>query len=222
MDRNSRIWLILGIIIWLTTVPLLTGISESPVKTLGIIFIWLLFPLVYCFINKDWNGIGITKVNALKSVQGMLIVAIVYSVARNLLIVLVPGTIPYIAASAIQVAGLLKQGQFGNITGSFSQLFPLMLLMTFLAAASNELFYRGFLFTRLKQFMDWKLASLMAALLFGIYHYFNAGISGFIMGMVVSLISGGLMQKYNNIIAPALFHFLQYIITIMVFYYFVI
>lgn len=222
LDSRSSNWLIAGFIIWIITVPLLTGISDSPAKTMGIIVIWLLFPLLYGFMNRDWRSIGFTKENIWKPVQGVIIATIVYSVIRNLLITFVPGSIPYTAASAIQVAELLKQGQFGNITGSFSQLFPLMLFMTFLAAISNELFYRGFLFTRLRHLSDWRLAAVMSALMFGIYHYFNAGISGFIMGVIVSLVSGVLMQKYNNIIAPALFHFLQYILTIMVFYYFVI
>ncbi|MFA6097635.1 MAG: CPBP family intramembrane glutamic endopeptidase [Candidatus Paceibacterota bacterium] len=102
------------------------------------------------------------------------------------------------------------------------KLFPIMLFMTFFAAISNELFYRGFVFTRLKRFMDWKRAAAISALMFGIYHFLNAGFSGFFMGVIVSIVSAWLMQKYNNIIAPALFHFLQYIITILVFYYLVI
>ena len=97
-----------------------------------------------------------------------------------------------------------------------------MFFFAFLGSVSNELFYRGFLFTRLKQFVDWKIAVLVSSIMFGIYHYLNVGFSGFIMGVVVSLISGLLMQKYKNIIAPALFHFIQYIITILVFYYYVL
>lgn len=222
MDSRSVNWLIAGFIIWIITVPVFTGISESPAKSLGIIIFWLFFPLAYGFMKRDWKGIGLSKDNILKPVQGMLAAAIIYSLVRNLLIVYVPASIPYAAASAVQVAGLLKQGQFGNITGPFPQLLMLMLFMTFLAAVSNELFYRGFLFTRLRQRMDWKPAALASALLFGIYHYFNAGMSGFVMGVAVSMVSGALMQKYNNIIAPALFHFLQYIATILVFYYIVL
>lgn len=215
-------WLVVGLIVWFLTVPLLSGVVESPAKSLAIILTWLGFPLLYSLISKDFKGVGLTKENLKKAILGMLVVVILYSLIRNLLIVFVPDSIPYIAASAIQVAELLKQGQFGNITGSFFKLFPLMLFITFLAAVSNELFYRGFLFTRFKQYMNWKIAVLISALLFGLYHYFNAGISGFLMGVIVSIISGVLMQKYNNIIAPALFHFLQYIVTILVFYYFVI
>jgi len=219
---KSKLWIILGIVVWILTVPLLAGVVESPVKTLGIILVWLLFPLVYVFVNKDMKGIGLTKTDIWKAISGMLVVTIVYSLIRNFLIIFVPDSIPYIAASAVQVAKLLKQGYYGNITGSFPQIFSLMLFITFLASVSNELFYRGFLFTRLKQFMNWKSAIMISALLFGVYHYFNAGISGFLMGVVVSIVSGTLMQKYNNIIAPALFHFLQYIFTILVFYYFVL
>ncbi len=222
MHNRPINWLVFGLIIWIITVPMLTRISESPAKSMAIIVIWLLFPLMYGYVSRDWKGIGLIKDDIEKPVKYMLIVAIIYSLVRNLLIVFVPGSIPYIAASAIQVAELLKQGHFGNITGTFLQLVPLMLFMTFLAAFSNELFYRGFLFTGFRQLMDWKLAAAVSALLFGVYHYFNAGVSGFMMGVIVSAVSGALMQKYNNIIAPALFHFLQYIVTILVFYYVVI
>lgn len=215
-------WLAMGLIVWILTVPLLSGVTESPAKAFGIILAWLLFPLAYAFMNKDFEGIGLTKKNIKKAVAGMLAVSIAYSIIRTLLIVYYPASIQYIAASALTVAELLKQGYFGSIAGPFSKLFPIMFIITFLAAISNELFYRGFVFTRLRQFMGWKFAATISALLFGAYHYLNVGLSGFIMGVVVSLVSAWLMQRYNNIIAPALFHFLQYIATILVFYYFVI
>lgn len=220
--KNLKIWLGAGLIVWILTVPLLSGVTESPAKALGIIIVWLLFPLAYAFKNNDFTGIGITRENFKKAIIGMFAVSLSYSIIRNLLIIYFPSSIKYIAASALPVAELLKQGYFGNIEGSFSKLFPIMLFMTFLAAVSNELFYRGFIFTRLKRFMSWKSAAIISALLFSIYHFLNAGFSGFLMGMLVSIISAWLMQKYNNIIAPALFHFLQYIITILVFYYFII
>ncbi len=223
-DSKSIKWLIGGLAVWVLTVPLLSGVTESPAKAFGIILAWLLFPLlyVYSFLNKDFKSIGLTKENLKKAIIGMLVITIVYSVIRNLIIVFVPFSIQYIVASALPMAELLKQGYFGSISGPFSKLFPIMFFITFLAAVSNELFYRGFFFTRLKQFVDWKIAVLISALLFGIYHYFNVGLSGFIMGVVVSVVSGWLMQRYNNVVAPALFHFLQYIAAILVFYYFVI
>lgn len=219
---KQLIWLFSGLFIWFFTVPLLSGFAESPLKAFGIILAWLLFPLIYIFLTKDFKGVGLTKENFIKAIIGMLVVVIAYSMIRNFLIVFFPFSIQYIAASALTVAELLKQGYFGNISGPFTKLFPIMFFITFLAAISNELFYRGFLFNRLKQFMSWKTAVLVSALLFGIYHYLNVGFSGFIMGFIVSIISGLLMQKYKNIIAPALFHFIQYIITILVFYYYVL
>ncbi|NJD75609.1 MAG: CPBP family intramembrane metalloprotease [Candidatus Methanoperedens sp.] len=221
-NTNSIKWLIAGLLVWIATVPLLSGISESPVKAFGIILAWLALPVIYAVKNNDFEGIGITSKNLKNALAGMLAVSILYSVIRNLLIVFVPSSINFLAASALTVAELLKQGYFGNIAGPFSKLFPIMFFLTFLAAVSNELFYRGFLFTHLRQFVDWRLAIIISALMFGAYHYLNVGVSGFIMGIVVSIVSGWLMQKYNNIVAPALFHFIQYILTILVFYYLVI
>lgn len=223
IEKNKdKTWLIVGLIVWIATVSLLSGVTESPSKAFGIILSWLVFPIAYAVKKRDFEGVGLTKKNLRSAIKGMLIVSFAYSIIRNLLIVFIPSSIQYIAASALTVAELLKQGYFGSITGSFSKLFPIMFFITFLAAVSNELFYRGFLFKRLSQFVDWKIAVLIPALMFGVYHYINVGLSGFIMGVVVSIVSGWLMHKYDNIIAPALFHFLQYISTILVFYYFVI
>jgi len=221
-DSHASWWLAVGIAVWIATVPLLAGVTESPARAFGIILVWMAFPLFYAVKNKDFKGIGLTKNNLRDALAGMLVVSVAYSVIRNFLIMYVPSSSKYIAASALTVAELLKQGYFGSIAGPFSKLFPIMFFITFLAAISNELFYRGFFFTRLKQFVDWKIAVLISALLFGVYHYLNVGLSGFIMGVVVSIVSGWLMQRYNNVAAPALFHFLQYIVTILVFYYFVL
>ena len=138
------------------------------------------------------------------------------------LIVFVPASVDYIAASAFQVAGLLKDGQLGSLTGPPTLLYLPMLFFTFMAAASNELFYRGFLFTRMRQHTHYLAALLAAAAMFGFYHYFNSGLSGAIMGVVVSLVSGWLMQHHNNIVTPILFHYLQYQAAILVFYFVVL
>lgn len=151
---KQLIWLFSGLFIWFFTVPLLSGFAESPLKAFRIILAWLLFPLIYIFLTKDFKGVGLTKENFIKAIIGMLVVVIAYSMIRNFLIVFFPFSIQYIAASALTVAELLKQGYFGNISGPFTKLFPIMFFITFLAAISNELFYRGFLFNRLKQFMS--------------------------------------------------------------------
>ncbi len=221
-SRTKTIWLVLGLAIWVTTVPMLSGVIESPASALGVMLVWLLFPLLYAFIAKDSLGIGLTKEKMGRAITETLLVTAIYSMIRIGLILFVPTSVDYVAASAIQVAGLLKEGQFGNLTGLPTLLFPLMFILTFLAAAGNELFYRGFLFTRIRLHTHWLAALLVSAALFGLYHYFNSGVSGIIMGVVVSLVSGWLMQRHNNIIAPILFHYLQYQAAILVFYFIVL
>ena len=221
-NRSKTIWLALGLAVWVITVPLLSGVTESPAILMGIILVWVLFPLLYAFIAKDRLGIGLTKVNMRRAITEMLLVTALYCLIRIGLILFMPASIDYVAASAIQVAELLKEGRFASLTGPPMLLFPLMFILTFLAAASNELFYRGFLFTRIRQHTHWIVALVASAALFGFYHYFNSGISGAIMGVAVSLVSGWLMQRHNNIIAPILFHYLQYQAAIMVFYFIVL
>ena len=221
-NRSSVIWLILGLAVWVVTVPLLSGVMESPAAALGVTLVWLLFPLLYAFVARDGQGIGLTRKNVRRAIVETLLVTAVYSLIRVGLILFVPDSVDYIAASAIQVAGLLKAGQFGSLAGPPALLFPLMFVLTFLAAAGNELFYRGFLFTRIRQRAHWLVALLASAALFGFYHYFNSGLSGAIMGVVVSLVSGWLMQRRDNIVGPLLFHYLQYQAAILVFYFIVL
>ncbi|MBU0703300.1 MAG: CPBP family intramembrane metalloprotease, partial [Chloroflexi bacterium] len=174
LDRKNVMWLILGLAVWVVTVPLLSGVMESPAIALGVMLVWLLFPLLYTFVARDKEGIGLTRKNMRRAVAEMLLVTAVYSLIRIGLILFVPASVDYIAASAIQVAGLLKAGQFGSLAGPPTLLFPLMFILTFLAAAGNELFYRGFLFTRIRQRTHWLVALLASAALFGFYHYFNS------------------------------------------------
>ncbi|MFH1928612.1 MAG: CPBP family intramembrane glutamic endopeptidase [Chloroflexota bacterium] len=225
-DRNSKArdwkWLMFGLAVWVVTVPFLSGVMESPAIALGVTLVWLLSPLLYAFAARDKEGIGLTRTNAGRAVAEMLLVTAIYSLIRVGLIVFVPASVDYVAASAIQVAELLREGQFGSLIGPPALLFPLMFLLTFLAASGNELFYRGFLFTRIRRHTHWLVALLASAALFGFYHYFNSGLSGLIMGGVVSLVSGWLMQRHNNVVAPVLFHYLQYIAAILVFYFVVL
>ncbi len=220
--RKNSLWLISGLILWTVTVFTLTRVFENPAVALGITTVWILFPLLYAFIARDSAGVGLTRTNLGRAVAGTLLVTLIYSLIRNGLIIFVPASVDYIAASAIQVAELLKQGQFGSLAGPPERLFPMMLFFTLLAAIGNEFFYRGFLFTRIKRHAHWLAASFSAAVLFGVYHYFNSGVSGAIMGVVVSLVSGWLMQRHNNIVAPVLFHYLQYAASILVFYFIVL
>ncbi|MBA4376732.1 MAG: hypothetical protein C0401_11245 [Anaerolinea sp.] len=216
------LWLSTGLVIWAVTVFTLTRIFENPMVAMGITIVWILFPLFYAIIARDKAGIGLTRVNLGRVIAETILVTVIYSLVRNGLIIFLPASGDFLAASAIQVAELLKQGQFGNLTGSPERLFSLMFFFTFLAAVGNELYYRGFLFTRIKQHTHWMVAAFSSAVLFGAYHYFNSGLSGAIMGVLVSLVSGWLMQRHNNIIAPVLFHYLQYIASILVFYFIVL
>lgn len=222
-NKNPAGWLIFGLIIWAVPIFLrIAGVNATPAVTFAVSLVWMTIPFIYGYLSKDWKGVGFTKDRVGEAIKVTLIVTAIYSIVRNLLIVFMPGTIPYIAASALPVAESFKQGQFGNTTIPGSMIFPAMFLITFVGAVAVEIFYRGFLFTRLRQFIDWRSAVVVSAVLFGLFHYFNVGLTGFIMGVVVSLIAGWLMQKYNNVLAPVLFHFLQYLITILVFYYFVL
>lgn len=222
-DQNiNKKWLIYGAIYWLIIAiglgfAKLSGMAKEGVKDTPLILIvlftslYIVFPLIYAWKTKNFKGIGFTRENLKSVVSVTLLVTFIYSAIRGLLIIYAPGSSEYVAATAIQTAGALKE--------NLSAALPRAIIAAFLSTVSVELFYRGFWFTILRKYIHWINALLVSALLFSIVHYFAAGLSGAIMALVVSIVAGMLMQKYNNIIAPALFHLLQYLATIAVYLY---
>lgn len=188
------------------------GVKDAPLSSI-ILFtsLYIVFPLLYGWKSRNLKGMGFTGENLRSAVLATLFITFIYSVIRGFLIIYVSGSSEYVAATAIQTAGVLRE----NFLGAF----PRALFVGFLSTVSVELFYRGFWFTQLRKYTHWINALLVSGLLFAMVHYFAAGLSGAIMAMVVSVVAGSLMQKYNNIVAPALFHLLQYLATIVVYLY---
>lgn len=59
----------------------------------------------------------------------------------------------------------------------------------------EEVIFRGFLFGRMKVYMNWVVALFLSSLLFGIYHgNLVQGVYGFFMGLVFGLVA----HKYQN------------------------
>lgn len=227
MDKNNdkkitKKWLVYAVVYWSiiaigmgfakTSGLAQVGVKDAPLSSIMLFTSsYIVFPLLYGWKTKNFKGMGFTGENLRLAVLVTLFVTFIYSMIRGFLILYVPGSNEYVAATAIQTAGVLRE----NFLGAF----PRALFVGFLSTVSVELFYRGFWFTQLRKYTHWINALLVSGLLFAMVHYFAAGLSGAIMAMVVSVVAGSLMQKYNNIVAPALFHLLQYLATIVVYLY---
>lgn len=221
MEKDAK-WLAYGAIFWLALVSgmafgKMAGVSggvqnSSPVLIGLVIALYILFPLAYARATNGFGDIGLRFANLKIPLSATVLVTLIYSAIRSFMILYVPGSSRYVAATAIQTAGILKQD---------TSALPIVLVFSFVGPLATELFYRGFIFTALRKHTHWVNALLVSALMFSVAHWFAVGLTGFVMALAVSIVAGWLMQKYNTIAAPVLFHFLQYVVAILLYWLYV-
>lgn len=212
-------WLLVGLAVWLVTVPVLSALAGGPVAALVATAIWIVVPLVYAVVARDAPGVGLTLEHLRPALVDTLILTGFYSVVRLGVIALVPAVAKDVAGGPLEVAEALRTVEFGTWRGSTPTTFVLTFAAALATALAAELFYRGFLFTRIQRATHWIVALAASALLFGGYHYFAAGPVAGVSAAALSLVSGWLMARYGTVIAPVLFHYLQYVAAILVFYF---
>lgn len=97
--------------------------------------------------------------------------------------------------------------RWGDIAGNL-RLYLLMLAISWISGAfAEEMFFRGFLITRLQTVLEsTKFASVLAvllpALLFGYVHVYYQGLHGFVNAGIVGLIFGTLFLLYKRNLWP--------------------
>ncbi len=102
----------------------------------------------------------------------------------------------YIYPMSESYQSILEAMQTGNLLFSIFSL-------AIIAPIVEELFFRGVMFTKLKNHMSTKVAIIIQAVLFGLIH-FNAAqlIPTFLLGCIAAY----MYEKYNNIWVPIAFH----------------
>ena len=97
--------------------------------------------------------------------------------------------------------------RWGDIAGNL-RLYLLMLAISWISGGfAEEMFFRGFLITRLQTVFDGVkfasgLAVLLPALLFGYVHVYYQGLHGFVNAGIVGLIFGTLFLLYKRNLWP--------------------
>lgn len=97
--------------------------------------------------------------------------------------------------------------RWGDIKGNLQQYLILIALSWISAGFGEEMFFRGFVITRLQTaFNPTKLASafavLLAALLFGYVHFYYQGLAGLVNASVIGLIFGTFFLLYKRNLWP--------------------
>lgn len=176
--------------------------------------IWLGFSLLYAYKNGDFSGIGLTRENLKSAIVAGIAAGILYGLTRGLILVYVPNLNIIFESGLTTVMDGYVAGKFPlvNISVSKFQFMSAFIIMSFIAVACWEIFYRGFLFMRLHKYIYWPVAALVVAFVNGLGH-FDVGATGFYHSLVLFTIAGALMYRYKNIAAPFLFHYIHFFAT---------
>ncbi len=218
-DRRTAGWLLVGLGVWALTAPVLSAVAGRSLAALATTVLWIIVPLVYAVVARDAPGVGLTLGNVRPALLDTLVLTAFYCVLRLGVIALAPAVAKDVAGGPLEVAEALRTVEFGTWRGPRPMTFVLTFAVALATALAVELFYRGFLFTRIQRATHWIVAVLASALLFGGYHYFAGGPVPAASAVALSLVSGWLMARHGTLIAPILFHYLQYVAAVLVFYF---
>ncbi|MBE1301381.1 MAG: CPBP family intramembrane metalloprotease [Alteromonadaceae bacterium] len=145
--------------------------------------------------GKSWAQYGLKQLVGVKPklmvIPQALLVFIGFIIAVGSVLVL---------ANVFQITVLLEvsdgvEARFGEVRGNLPKLFMWLGIVWVSAAFGEEMFFRGYLVTRLKEALPSSVlativAVLIPALIFGYGHYHYQGIRGFIMTGLIGLAFG--------------------------------
>lgn len=176
--------------------------------------IWLGFTLFYAYKNRDFTGIGLTRENLKNAIVAGMAAGILYGLTRGLILVYVPNLNIIFESGLTPIMEGYMLGKFPltDITVSKLQFMSVFIIMSFVAVASWEIFYRGFLFMKINKYIYWPVAAILVAFINGLGH-FDVGVTGFFHSLVLFSIAGALMYRCKNIAAPFLFHYIHFFVT---------
>lgn len=103
-----------------------------------------------------------------------------------------------------------EKERWGDVEGNLRMYLILIGLSWISAGFGEEMFFRGFVITRLQiTFRGFKLASVYAvvlsALIFGYVHFYYQGLAGFVNATVIGLIFGAAFLLYKRNLWPLIF-----------------
>lgn len=178
------------------------GYAQSLDFTLGILFTE--FGLILCgsLIYIKIRGLKIREVLRLKSAKPVVFVKVFFA---SICTIPVIGLLNSVAMWLINKFGVLKTVQIPDATDGLSYL---LLLFTVAVSAGicEEVMFRGVILSSYEKYVGRRKAAIMAAFLFGIFHFNLGNLAGpFVLGMVYAYVT-----QVTGSIFPAIFgHFIN-------------
>jgi membrane protease YdiL (CAAX protease family) len=118
--------------------------------------------------------------------------------------------------NVLRIAPDVAQAElFYGVKGAAGWL-PVFLAVGFLGPFFEELYFRGVLFRTLRSIYDFKKASVVAAVIFGILH----GLFYFCPLFVFGLLLNYLTERRNSLDAAVIIHMINNVIAVLYYYFF--
>lgn len=177
---------------------------SAPVSLISTI---ILLTALLRFRGETWSSLGLRRLPGAKA--KLLVIPQAILVFLAVLVILTAVTFA-IEAAGSQLLSEKIEGEverWGDIAGNL-KLYLLMLAISWISGAfAEEMFFRGFLITRLQTVLEGtKYASglvvLLPALLFGYVHVYYQGLHGFVNAGIVGLIFGTFFLLYKRNLWP--------------------
>ncbi|MBI4831985.1 MAG: CPBP family intramembrane metalloprotease [Candidatus Lindowbacteria bacterium] len=207
-ERIDRIW---EVSVYLCAVLIMFfGIQNFLERKLSYLLIVLCF--LYAVPTRKFGRLGLTRHNTKGSIIVGAGIGIIYGTIRGLALTYVSGSELVLGADLARIAPRLTTGiEVGPLVLTKGGVIPLVVLL-FPAMLGMEMYFRGLLFLNLKRHVHWTGAVAVTSAVQAIGRRTPHS-------LIMGSIAGILMQKYDNVLAPAMMHAFQFFCALSIFLY---
>ncbi|MDG2089690.1 MAG: CPBP family intramembrane metalloprotease [Gammaproteobacteria bacterium] len=158
-------------------------------------------------VGQTWSSMGLRSLPNLKAKLMVLPQALAIFVTVLITIVILTKGLEAVGLTFMSEPIEGETERWGDIQGNL-QLYLILITLSWVSAGfGEEMFFRGFLITRLKTvlsdiYLSSAISVLLAALLFGYVHYYYQGLAGFVNAGVIGVIFGTYFLLYKRNLWP--------------------